>query len=161
MMYGVHEKQAKDNNEHQRKKKRNRSDMTSKDGTLHKAIQHQTHDYFRRGNESDSDEDEPFNEDTYETMVEELQLRVNTGGPVFDTEEDDAVRAACISVVAELVSVLHPEVVARHCHEIVRLGTDALRLDASRPVRRAASLLCRELYACVLREIIVAEEEGD
>ena len=33
------------------------------------------------------------------------------------------------------------------------VGIEALQLDHSRPVRRAAALLCRELYSCALKEV--------
>jgi hypothetical protein len=90
---------------------------------------------------------------------DEMGTRARTGGPLFDAEEADVVRAAKLSVAAELVAAASsssasdcPGALARHCHLLVGGCLDALRLDASRPVRRSGALLARELYAAVLRE---------
>ena len=83
---------------------------------------------------------------------EEQDIRLKTGGPVFESEEADIVRAARVSVVADLVSVSKPSMIASHCRLTVRLAIDILRLDKSRVVRRSASLLGRELFGCLLRE---------
>jgi len=108
-------------------------------------IQVQTHDYFQRSQEDGQDE-------------VDARTRLGTGGPVFSCEEGDLLRSAAISLVCELVSTLHPAVIAQYCHALVRLALDALQLESSRPVRRSAALLARELYACVMRE--ETSEEG-
>eukprot|EP00804_Cyclotella_cryptica_P005580 CCRYP_003088-RB/>CCRYP_003088-RB protein AED:0.09 eAED:0.09 QI:95/-1/1/1/-1/1/1/168/1428 len=109
-------------------------------------IQGQTHLYFI-GHDSDRSE-EAKNDD-----LEERQFRINAGGPVFKIEEDDLLRATSISVVCELIAALRNTSLASYCHILVSLAIDALQLDCSRPVRRAAALLARELYACVEREV--------
>ncbi|KAL7501514.1 hypothetical protein ACHAWT_010088 [Skeletonema menzelii] len=106
---------------------------------LSQLIQLQTHEYFQRSQEDGDDE-------------VEARMRIGTGGPVFSCEEDDLLRSAAISLVCELISTLHPAVIAQYCHALVRLASDALQLESSRPVRRSAALLARELYACVMRE---------
>jgi len=108
-------------------------------------IQVQTHDYFQRSQEEGDDE-------------VDARTRLGTGGPVFSCEEGDLLRSAAISLVCELISTLHPAVIAQYCHALVRLALDALQLESSRPVRRSAALLARELYACVMRE--ESAEEG-
>jgi len=114
-------------------------------------IQGKTEIYFR-GN--DSKREGEFDEYAPPTdNMEEREVRVNTGGPVFDSEENDVVRAACISIATELVSTMHPSAVEPFCPTLTKFGINALRLDHSRIVRRAAALLCREIYSCALREI--------
>jgi hypothetical protein len=105
-------------------------------------MQKQTHLYFM-GAENNAVDNE----------VDEKKLRLNTGGPIFSMEETDVLRAGAISVVCELVSVLNTVTVSKYCHILVRLVTDALQLDKSRPVRRAAACLARDLYSCVMREV--------
>jgi hypothetical protein len=83
---------------------------------------------------------------------EEQDIRLKTGGPVFEMEETDVVRAARVAVIAELTSTSKPQMIAPNCRLFVRLVIDILRLDTSRAVFRAASLLARELYGCLLRE---------
>jgi hypothetical protein len=83
---------------------------------------------------------------------EERDTRVRTGGPLFDLEEDDIVRSMRISMLAELASVAAPFALAPYAKLLVRLVTDAIRLDKSRTVRRTAALLAREFYGCLLRE---------
>jgi len=107
-------------------------------------IQSQTHSYFIGLDGDDSD-----NEDE----IEERKIRLNTGGPVFDTEEDDLLRSATISVVCELIAALNPAVIATYCPILVHLATTALRLESSRPVRRAAAFLSSGIYALVEKEI--------
>jgi hypothetical protein len=82
----------------------------------------------------------------------ERDVRAKTGGPLFDLEEDDIVRSMRLSTLAELASVASPSALASHSRLLVRLATDALGLDRSRNVRRAAALLARALYGCLLRE---------
>ena len=111
------------------------------DGKTAHLIQRQTHLYFI-GAASEAVDD----------GADEKKVRLNTGGPIFSMEETDVLRAGAISVVCELISMLNPITVASYCHVLVRLATDALQLDASRPVRRIAACLARDLYACVMRE---------
>jgi hypothetical protein len=110
-------------------------------------IQAQTYDYFLNGR--DASENEELSPDE---RREDMELRLGTGGPLFTSEEGDTVRASRITVVAELVLVAHPSVSARHCSVLVRSSMDALRLDASRPVRRAGALLANALYEALIRE---------
>ena len=119
----------------------------AQDDAAHRMIQIQTETYFR-GNEKGG-QHEDFTDNNHS---EERHLRLKTGGPVFDTEEYDVIRAAYISIVAELVSALHPNSIVPYCSTLLQLGVNALQLDGSRLVRRAAALLCRELYSCALRE---------
>ncbi|KAL7466148.1 hypothetical protein ACHAXS_006441 [Conticribra weissflogii] len=115
-----------------------------KDSSRHpQMIQSLTHSYFMGLDGHDSDNDDE-NEDR--------KIRLKTGGPVFDTEEDDLLRSATISVVCELIAALNPAVIATYCPILVQLAITALRLDSSRPVRRAAAFLSREIYACVEKE---------
>ena len=109
-----------------------------------------TDDYVHESEDTDMDAEE-----------EERCLRINTGGPVFDTEEEDVVRAGCISIVAELVAALPPVGLVRYCPALLELGKQVLRLDASRPMRRAAALLCRETYSVIIREFDDAKDEND
>ena len=111
------------------------------DGKTAHLIQRQTHLYFM-GAVSE----------TVDDGADEKKVRLNTGGPIFSMEETDVLRAGAISVVCELISMLNPITVASYCHVLVRLATDALQLDASRPVRRIAACLARDLYGCVMRE---------
>jgi hypothetical protein len=110
-------------------------------------IQMQTHDYYLNGRDASENE-----ELSPEERREDMELRLGTGGPLFTSEEGDTVRASRITVVAELVLVAHPSVSARHCPVLVRLSIDALRLDASRPVRRAGAFLANALYEALIRE---------
>ncbi|KAL9185102.1 hypothetical protein ACHAXT_002879 [Thalassiosira profunda] len=109
------------------------------------SIQSQTHSFFM----GDTDE-ESVNDDNH---AKEKEMRLNTGGPVFLVEENEVLRAGAVSLVSELVSALNPSVIAAHCHTLVGLATDALQLEASRPVRRAAASLAREIYECTMREV--------
>ncbi|KAL3756304.1 hypothetical protein ACHAWU_007255 [Discostella pseudostelligera] len=111
-------------------------------------IQRQTHLYFT-GETNVEDDD-----------VDEKKLRLNTGGPIFSMEETDLLRAGAISVVCELVSTLNPITIASYSHTLVKLATDAMQLDTSRPVRRVAACLARDLYACVMRELTTPSGEN-
>ena len=42
----------------------------------------------------------------------ELDLRIRTGGPIVQSEENDVLCAGCISVLSELVSTSLPAMVA-------------------------------------------------
>jgi hypothetical protein len=110
-------------------------------------IQEETQNYFFR-----LDRKEELEQETQEEKWEEQDIRLKTGGPVFAMEETDVVRSARVSVLAELASESKPSSLAPHCRLLVRLAIDILRLDSSRLVCRAASLLARELYGCLLRE---------
>ena len=110
-------------------------------------LQEETHKYFFR-----LDRQEELEEETQEEKWEEQDIRLKTGGPMFTMEEAGVVRSARVSVLAELVSASKPSSVAPHCDLLLRLVIDVLRLDSSRTVCRAASLLARELYASVIRE---------
>jgi hypothetical protein len=119
-------------------------DNTNLSNDVSLEIQAQTHSYFI------GSDDDTRNKD-YE--LEEREVRVNTGGPVFKLEEDDLLRGTSISVVCELIAVMKPVTVAPYCRILVNLVIDALQLDKSRPVRRAAASLARELYSSVETEI--------
>jgi len=113
-------------------------------------IQKQTHLYFMGAENK-----------TIDNEIDEKKIRINTGGPIFSIEETDVLRAGAISVVCELVSVLNTVTVAKYCHILVRLVTDALQLNKSRPVRRAAACLARDLYSCVMREVTESNDGGN
>lgn len=152
----------------------NHADVATK-STTSKQQQHQrqlqqkeTHRYFLGLNNND-DEDDDINNDskdrtskyhddgffdvtTQRERWEEQDIRLKTGGPIFVSEENDIIRAVRISVLAELIATSKPSTMANHCHIFVRLPIDVLRFETSRSVRRAAALLVRELYGCILRE---------
>ena len=110
-------------------------------------IQEKTHRYFVQG----SDVLQNYGE-SVDRLNDHMDLRVRTGGPVFQTEENDVIRAACIAVLSELVSSTQPSVVARYCRLLMIFATNSLNLETSRPVRRATALLCCELYGALLLE---------
>ena len=124
----------------------NRVGMTSNcpDDQMQKLFAQETDKYFI-GSSEDSIQEK-------KDQWEEQDTRVRTGGPLFDLEEDDIVRSMRISTVAELVCAAAPSSLAPFSRLLVRLVTDAMRLDSSRNVRRSAALLARELYGCLLRE---------
>ena len=94
-----------------------------------------------------------------EDRFEEGKVRLMTGGPLFDMEENDVIRSAIISILAELLSVLEPSSAAHYCATLVPFATYALTLDHSRLVRRASAFLSRELYLCALRELIASKQD--
>ena len=112
-----------------------------------------THRYFVAGTYDDINSD---NDDELENSLaeywKELDLRVRTGGPLFETENADVVRSGMMIVVSDLVSVLAASVTARYATILISCCIDTLRLDASRPVRRAGAALARELYGALVRE---------
>jgi hypothetical protein len=115
-----------------------------------KTIQEETHRYFvQQNNQVEREIDDDW---------EETQLKVNTGGPVFDKEENDLVRGAAISLVAEVVRVCPPALLARFAPILVHCAKVSLQLDSSRPVRRSGASLAASLYTAVWREI---EEQLD
>lgn len=85
-------------------------------------------------------------------LWKEQDIRAKTGGPIFALEEHDLVRSIRLSTIAELVSVVPPSTLAPYCGLLIRLVTNVLRLDKSRTACRAAALLAREFYGCLLRE---------
>lgn len=113
-----------------------------------RSIQKKTHQYFVKG----SDQSENVVDESLEDYWQGVQLRVRTGGPLFALEEGEVVRAARITVVSELVSALAPAIVARYCPILISCCIDTLRLEVTRPVRRAGAMLARELYAALTRE---------
>jgi len=110
-------------------------------------VQEQTHQYFL-GDSTDS-----MDEVIRKVNMDEKNIRVNSGGPVFNVEEDDLVRGTCIAVLADLVCAAPTTVTSRYCAIFVRLVQNALQLKASRPVRRSAALLCSAIYKSVIREV--------
>jgi hypothetical protein len=114
-------------------------------------MQKETQDYFFM-RETDTEAGNGNDEDDLEEKEERQYLRVNTGGPLFRSEEADVVTAARITVVSELVSASRPAVVSKYCTSVLRIAIESLRLDSSRPVRRAAAFLAREIYHSLIRE---------
>ena len=108
-------------------------------------IQKETHT-FLSGSIHGGDEDKVNN-------LEEIAIRLNVGGPVFESEESDTVRSSSLICLAEVISLASFKISSRYVDLIVRLCTDALQLEESRPVRRASALLARELYIAALREV--------
>ncbi len=116
------------------------------DDSMNAEIFTKTHLYFQTSN----DDDETDNN------LEEKQIRCSTGGPLFDVEEDELVRAACIHIVAELLSCTTTtlNVWIPHVSSLLYMCRNALVLDtlSSRPITRAASLCCRELYSTLCNQ---------
>jgi len=115
-------------------------------------IQQQTHLYLEHGTYEVPPEGDLEESADIATAKEEKRNRAAAGGPVFVVEELDAVRSGCYSCLAEVITLLEPNSVTRYISQIVYLCLDALRLDKTRPVRRSAALLSREVYRAVLRE---------
>jgi len=120
----------------------------SEEGGSNKLIQVETERYFH-GNAGNMTRDECDDQDE---LYDEKVSRLKTGGPIFRQEENDVLRSACISVVSELLSAANPSSLANFCPTIIPLAVDALKLDHSRLVRRAAAMLSREIYNCALSE---------
>lgn len=144
---------------HAQSRSQSKPDKNSLDRAAASTIQSKTEIFFL-GERPDDEVNESEDIDM-DAEDEERRLRINTGGPVFDAEEDDVVRAGCISIVAELVAALPPVGLVRYCPALMELGKQVLRLDASRPMRRAAALLCREVYSVVKREFDDAMDDSD
>jgi Required for nuclear transport of RNA pol II C-terminus 1 len=117
------------------------------------AMQLATHEYFVL--------EEPFAEyvkeaDDQAVDMDEywkgVDLRARTGGPLFNVEEEEVIRAATITLVAELLSVVSREVTASYCAILMDCCITTLQLESSRPIRRAGATLSRELYAALVRE---------
>jgi len=115
-------------------------------------IHNETKRYFLKASDENSQDED------LEEIAERQSVRFHTGGPVFRAEERDVVISSRVAVIAELVSATHPSILARYCGTLVRISTEILRLDASRPLRRAAALLALALYQSVLREQLVLFE---
>jgi Required for nuclear transport of RNA pol II C-terminus 1 len=109
-------------------------------------IQEATHHYFLKVVHHDLDD--ASDEDRWD----ETDVRLRTGGPLFEEEENELVRAAKLSVVTELVMASQPAVLSRYCHTLVRCSIGCLQQGRSRPIRRSGALLARELYAAAIRE---------
>ena len=125
-----------------------KTDDGASESGVESRIQIETDAFFKGKNDSPTDYEEEEAD-----REEDRRLRVNTGGPVFAAEESDLVRAGCVSVVAELVCSMPSHALIGYCIELVHLGKTALSLDTSRPVRRAAASLSRELYNVLLGQV--------
>ena len=127
----------------------NNKALVSPDAKEANLIQRHTHEYFMKDKGDDKEDNE---EKDMNKKWEERDIRVKAGGPLFETEEDDAVRASQLNVVAELLSISDPSVLSRFTRFILDASVNALRLDTSRPVRRAGAYVARQLYSALLRE---------
>lgn len=126
--------------------------FATKDGKeIQPLIQEATHEYFVSGNEDENDDDGSPSL-TKEQWLEERDIRIKTGGPIYTTEEGDVIRSVRITILAELVSVSSPVSLAPYCAVLLHLAHVALTLDPSRLVSRSAALLSQELYSCLVRE---------
>ena len=121
----------------------------SSDGAEDSLFRSETHKYFIVGEKQDVGESSPSKKEIWE----EKDIRLNTGGPIFQSEELHVVRAARASVLSALVSKSSPQAIAPTCKFLVRLINDALALEPSRSVCRAVTTLARELYELALREL--------
>eukprot|EP00536_Pseudo-nitzschia_multiseries_P006337 jgi/Psemu1/15003/gm1.15003_g len=101
-------------------------------------------------NEVEDENNKLFNQKDF---WEERDLRLKTGGPVFDLEEAEVVRSLRISILSELIAESSSAILAPFLKAFVRLVVEALNLDSgSRAVTRSAALLAREVYGKVLTE---------
>jgi len=87
-----------------------------------------------------------------EDELSEQKVRLQTGGPVFQNEEEDLVSSSRLLIAAAVVSRCHPSIAARSCHSLVQACTKSLQLEGSRLLRRSGSYLAQSLYECVLCE---------
>ena len=122
-------------------------------------IQQETDNYFastgRTSSEENSDDDDDSIALTQKELWEEQDIRLKTGGPVFDFEEAEVVRSLRISIVSELVASAAPHVLAPYIGLLSKVAREALLLEQdSRMVQRSAALLARELYARAQREAL-------
>lgn len=130
-------------------------------------IQQETDNYFAAGRFQNKETTEGAPDDetalTKKELWEEQDIRVKTGGPIFDFEEAEIVRSLRISVLSELVASAASQAVAPYVGTLTRLVIEALHLEGrSRIVQRSAALLARELYARVLREALdLSDALGD
>ncbi|GFH48632.1 hypothetical protein CTEN210_05108 [Chaetoceros tenuissimus] len=108
-------------------------------------IQEQTFHHFRKDSQSTE-----WNEN--EALQEEKEIRLLNAGPIFQVEEDDLVRSACVTLLADVICSLDPLSASKYTHVIVDFCVNALKLDHSRLVRRACALLSREMYSLSLQE---------
>jgi hypothetical protein len=118
-----------------------------------KIMQEQTNDYFITDTECSNELT------TQSDRVASKKLRVNTGGPIFLTEMNDLLRSSCIAVVAELIEDVLPSTLADYAMAFVKLISNILQLEVSRPLRRVAALLAVTLYEAVLRELEEPSQE--
>ena len=137
-------------------------------------IRQETDRYFATGRFGDDETtEEEEDEDTagpatQRELRDERDVRLRTGGPIFEFEEADVVRSLRITVLSELVaSAANPSALVPCVRLLSRTATEALHLegDGSRIVQRSAALLARELYARIVEEaadlIDALEEEED
>mmetsp|Transcript_7470 Transcript_7470/g.14732 ORF Transcript_7470/g.14732 Transcript_7470/m.14732 type:complete len:452 (-) Transcript_7470:1929-3284(-) len=123
-------------------------------------IQKETEKYFNSGLEyKEGNQDKEIENGENNTLSsqkdfwEERDIRLKTGGPVFELEETDVVRSLRISVLSELLPESSSAVLAPFLEALVRLVVEAFHLDSeSRAMTRSAVLLAREIYAKVLSE---------
>ena len=108
-------------------------------------IQSSTYSYFH--------DESLASDETFQSINEEVNIRVAAGGPLFDVEESDLARSSCVQIVIELVLTLSPSITAQYCPSLCRLSLNTLSLDDSRVLRRAAALLCKSLYICASKEM--------
>jgi hypothetical protein len=121
-----------------------------------KTIQRQTHEYFTGPEDDETEEGKSF---------EERLIRLNTGGPLFKTEENDTLRASFLLIVAELWGSVRSGAYMGSVMNACRLSVS---LDSGRLVRRAGALLARQMYSRLLerggldeaRSMVAANEEG-
>ena len=106
-------------------------------------IQHETHHYFQ-----------PSTYSTEDDSREERLLRLNTGGPLYSTEELSLVCAFQLSVFSTLLSTSPPPTIAPYVFALVRLGIDGLGGGGRRArlVNRGVVRVCRELYGIVWKK---------
>lgn len=109
-------------------------------------IQEETHQYFLECADVTSDLTDGLDD------MEQKKFLANTGGPLFEVELNAVLRSSCIMIVAEIVNVAFPNIIASHVNELVGLVTRALHLEKSRPVRRAVAFLSASLYNAAIRE---------
>jgi len=123
----------------------------------HEVIQRETNNYFATGKFRN---DEPAQEETDDEKAltkkefwEEQDIRLRTGGPIFQSEEAEVVRSLRISVLSELVALSEARAVVSNVGLLARMAIEALHLEGgSRMVQRSAALLARELYSRILQE---------
>jgi hypothetical protein len=111
-------------------------------------IAEETHAYFLNIESRHAKEEELSAYDA----PDDVDVRLRTGGPLFASEEADAVIASIMNVVTEAVVIAHPSLSAHFCSVLISCAVEKLRLGSARPLRRAGALLARELYGSLIRE---------
>ena len=96
-------------------------------------------------------EDEKDDPDLTETRFEPGG-RLAVGGPLFQAEENDAMRAALLNFAVEVVRKADKHVFVRHAAIFVNGATESIRIDSSRLLRRAGATLAREIYNLLVDE---------